>query len=328
MNYKPSRSLIFFATSASTLSLVLYVLVAKTKLHPGFFITACGQVLKNVGEHLHFNPDGLFPSIILLAVAVGIVFSLMRLIAYIKSCQRLDQLPTVGTYPKKLRRILERYHLPQELVLVADEQHLSAYTLGLIHAKMVISQSLIDKLSPKQLEAVVLHEFYHLKAHHGLWLLVSRLISSLLFFIPLIDNLAGQFKTECELAADDFVVQKQKSRRHLCSSLLFSLQSTNNLLPNFAASAIEMRVESLTGSQPSFAAISRLRLAVSFLSLGLIAAAFLVKPGQILARFSPKPAMCKVSGDCDSGDCPHSPITPGINLSSRQPASFASVYTH
>ncbi|KKQ93180.1 MAG: Transcriptional repressor, CopY family, partial [Candidatus Levybacteria bacterium GW2011_GWA1_39_11] len=201
-----------------------YLLITKTTLHPQLFITACGEVLKNIQEHVHFNPDGVLSSLILFVTTISVSLALFQLIKFVVSHRRLHRFQAEETLPDNLKTIVSKHDLSQTAVVVDRNNKLTAYTIGLFKPKIIVSSALIAKLSHEQLEAVVLHELHHLRSRHLLWLLLSKLISSLFFFIPLVEYLAQQLKTEFELAADAFVVEKQKTRDHLCGSLALNIQ--------------------------------------------------------------------------------------------------------
>lgn len=279
-------------------------MTTKANLHPQFFITICGEVLRNVREHVHFNPDGVVSSLILLIASISTSLSLWQLMRFISAHWKLHQMKTVSKKLDNLQWVINKHNLGRNMISVVNGGKMTAYAIGLLRPKIIVSESLARKLSKEQLEAVILHELYHLRSRHVLWLLTSRLISSVFFFIPLIEYLAQQLRTEFELAADAFVVEKQKTRNHLCDSLALNLQYAQGVLPHFATSPIERRVESLVGNTLSFERISMKQLAVSILSLSLMLGIAVVQPGQVAADFAFETGgVCRVEKGCQTTDC-------------------------
>ena len=138
---------IFVIVSGSVLSLGAYLLATKTSLHPQFFITTCGEVLKNVWEHTHFNPDGVVSSFVLLIAAVGVGLAFRQLVRFLIAHWRLHQLRTIERTPDKLQWIINKHDITEKTILVVNSGKLSAYTIGLIKPKIVVSRLLIQKLS-------------------------------------------------------------------------------------------------------------------------------------------------------------------------------------
>src|SRR3990172_9174439 len=61
--------------------------------------------------------------------------------------------------------------------------------------KIVVSTKLIRELDKNQLEAVILHEYYHLKNLHPLLLIVGEILSSSLLLLPILRDLTGKMRT-------------------------------------------------------------------------------------------------------------------------------------
>jgi len=323
MKIKTNISVIFIIISSTFFLLGAYLLVAKTSLHFQFFIAACGEVLKNVSKHTHLNPDGVMSSLVLLGVAGGISLTLWKLVKFLSTHSKSRKMKFVSRVPDKLQWVINKHNLQKNTILVEEGGTLTAYTTGLFKTRIVISKSLINNLTKLQLEAVVLHELYHLKNNHVLWLLLSRLISSLFFFVPLIDYLAQQLKTEFELSADAFVVEKQKTKEYLCDSLALNLQYAGGDVPYFATSPIETRVESLVGNKISFNRISISQLAISGLSLAVMLSIAFVQPNRISANSDfVSGEVCKTNTECQSTDCSSYEISELHNPTPLVPAYF------
>ena len=319
----------FVAISSLVFALGAYLLITKTTLHPQLFITACGEVLKNIQEHVHFNPDGVLSSLILFVTIISVSLALFQLIKFVVSHRRLHDFQSVGIFPGNLKTIVRKHDLPQTAVAVVKNNKLTAYTIGLFNPKIIVSEALIVKLSHEQLEAVVLHELYHLRSRHLLWLLLSKLISSLFFFIPLVEYLAQQLKTEFELAADAFVVEKQKTRDHLCDSLALNIQYAGGVIPHFATSPIEKRVESLVSNKVSLEKIGIKQLSVSLLSLSLMLGVAIIQPNQVIADFTLETsAVCRVDEECRTTDCTNNQTQSTHNFTPLAPASFSFSSSH
>ena len=319
----------FITISSFIFGLGAYLLVTKTTLHPQFFITTCGEILKNIREHVHFNPDGALSSLILFVAFISASLALWQLVRFLISHRQLHQLRIIKDVPENLEWVMNKHGLSNHQIVVVSRGKLAAYTIGLFRPKIVVSRSLLRKLSREQLEAVVLHELYHLRSHHVLWLLLSRLISSFLFFIPVIGYLAQQLRTDFELAADAFVVGKQKTRDHLCGSLALNLQYTDSVVPHFATSPIERRVESLMDNRLMFEWIGVKQLVVSFLSLAFMLGIAFIQPSQVVADFAFETGgVCKVEEGCQTTDCSGHEAKDTHNFTPVVPASFSFSSSH
>lgn len=316
--------IIFLTLSGSIFALGAYVLATKTTLHPQFFITVCGEILRNVSEHVHFNPEGLLSSFVLLITVAGISLTIIQTFRFILSHRQLSgRLQKTNNLPGKLSYVIQKQHF-QNIPISIVSGRPTAFTIGLFQPRIVVSLSLVQKASSKQLEAVILHEYYHLKNRHLMWLLISRLVSSLFFFIPLIEYLAQQLKTQFELTADSYVVSKQKTRDHLCGSLALNLKYAGGVIPHFATTPIEKRVESLLSHKVSLDKMSKLRFSLSLFSISVMIGLALIQPNQITAAYHERSeAVCKINDKCRNTDCSDQSSTDKQIFSASTPASFS-----
>jgi len=291
-----SLIIVLAAVSVSALLLGVYLLTTKTSVYPQLFIETCAAVFKNITTHLHLNPDGVASSAVLLTSILSAFFVGIQLLRFMISHLQLHfNSGHTHVLPKKLQSIIENRQLQAvSFSVIAGKP--TAYTIGLFRPRIILSAELIKKVSYHQLEAIVLHEFYHLRNFHLLWLLFSRLVSSFLFFIPIIKFLYHQLQTEFEFAADAFVVAEQKTNLHLRQSLVFNLEYKNGVIPYFATSPIEKRVALLLTQKTPSNKIGKISLSLSILSFVVMSVLAITSPSQIVARFYDD----SISTDCTS----------------------------
>lgn len=101
-------------------------------------------------------------------------------------------------------------------------------TIGFIKPVILIPLASINKLSPDQLEAIILHELSHIKRNDYLINLFISIVETILFFNPFVVLLAKVIKRERENCCDDFVIQYQYDR-HSYASALLSLEQFRNM---------------------------------------------------------------------------------------------------
>ncbi|RJR15013.1 M56 family peptidase [Candidatus Microgenomates bacterium] len=313
---------LFVITSGLAWLLSMYIVLTKTTLQPRLFITTCGEIFQNVSEHIHINPSGMVSFIVLLTVAIGLSLSFIQFMRFLLAHPLHQKFDKKKQMPKNVRFLVEKHNIQYEIVLIGQSKRF-AYTIGFLRPKIVISKSFYNRLTKEQLEAVILHELYHAKNYHVLWLLMSRLISALFFFVPLISYLSKQLKTEFELAADAFVVSTQNTRTHVSRALALNLQYADTELPHFAAAPIEKRVASLLGKKHTFEKIGIKSLLLSIVSLALMIGIAFSQPVQVdAALFTQAGEVCKVDEECQTTDCANQEIFSTHNFTPLLPASF------
>jgi Zn-dependent protease with chaperone function len=83
-----------------------------------------------------------------------------------------------------------------------------AFTHGFIHPQILLSNGLINLLQPRELEAVLEHEYYHCQNRDPLKLSIWSSVASVLSFLPISQKLYGRYMMEKEIEADTFAIDK------------------------------------------------------------------------------------------------------------------------
>jgi beta-lactamase regulating signal transducer with metallopeptidase domain len=95
-----------------------------------------------------------------------------------------------------------------KVIRLVDHPLSIAFCAGIFNPIVIISTGLVERLSPKQLNAVLLHEHYHYLRRDPLRILVLDVMRVALFFLPAIHEWRDAFKAKMEVAADQYAVQR------------------------------------------------------------------------------------------------------------------------
>lgn len=128
--------------------------------------------------------------------------------------------------PANLRQVQQRHQLRIPLVCTKEEG-LYAFCHGLLHPAIVISSGLNKALSETEMEAVLLHEAAHASSRDPLRVLVSKLVTKALFYIPLVNRWQKRYLLRLEVSADRSVVSAL-GVQPLASALKTMLQAPSN----------------------------------------------------------------------------------------------------
>lgn len=162
-----------------------------------------------------------------------------------------------------------------------------AVTAGYFSPQIFISSKTFLMLSTDELSAVYDHELYHQKNLHPLFLLVTKTLNKLLFFLPVFKNLSVYFAFKYEVMADKFSIDKN-SKSSLSSALYKMIDVKNSFSVHQTVSAFSLtsdRVSILAGEMgPSFK-ISR-SFFVSSVVIVLFLSNFLFDPVATTVRAS------------------------------------------
>lgn len=107
--------------------------------------------------------------------------------------------------PPDLADIAERHTVTGCLDFVEDVRVFS-FVYGLVRPRIVVSAGMHRLLRSESMEAVLLHEVAHLRAHDPLRLLFTRAAARALWFLPVARELAAHSAIRAELVADAYAV--------------------------------------------------------------------------------------------------------------------------
>jgi len=197
------------------------------------FAATCKQIIGTF-----FSSGVHYIGLILLVITFLVTVSLLlkTTLSFIKTRRKLTMLLNnrLDKHPNKLQQILLKLGLNNNSVIVVERKLDCAFSYGLFSQKILVSTGLISKLSTSQLEAVILHEQYHSQNKHVLLLTVSEILSSTLFFLPILSELTARMRVVFENQADKFTTKQQNTGEHLMTSLAKVSDSSFNDYPKFA----------------------------------------------------------------------------------------------
>ncbi len=176
--------------------------------------------------------------------------------------------------------------IASQVVLVRSAEP-CAFCYGLLRPRICVTTALVRRLTQPELEAVLLHEKYHLEQRDPLKVAAGRVVVAGLFFLPVLRGLFDRYLLAKELAADDRAVRGQGRRRSLASAMEKLLTLGGSASPALLRDAagvglINHRIDYLLGEgtsswdEPTLPAI-----AASLLVLALGAALLLVPPAAL-----------------------------------------------
>jgi len=142
-------------------------------------------------------------AVVLAIVLIGTVRAIFSFVDQYQATRRLAarvrelRLPL----PPALEDVTSRVWLGSRVRLVdADEEF--SFTYGLTHPRVAVSRGLLQAVTAQQLEAVLVHERYHVRNLDPLKVVLSRVLSSAYFFLPALGGLRQRYSAASELAAD------------------------------------------------------------------------------------------------------------------------------
>ncbi len=244
-------------------SLLTTAVVVKT--YPLFLAKALFFCQQLVANSLFKIPHSLPGTLIF---SGGIVFSL-GIISFLIQLTKTNLLiknisgKRIKTFGKVLS-ISRSLGLDDKILLVQDNNFYS-FCFGLFKPRIAVTTGLVNSLSDKELEAVLLHERTHLQNRDPVKILLGKTIVSTFFFLPLFRELYQNMEATNELLADRMTIKWQNKAKYLRRALqkiITQPQVTPATVPGiFHPDYIDIRVSQLINSA------AKIQLNISYTSV-------------------------------------------------------------
>jgi Zn-dependent protease with chaperone function len=171
---------------------------------------------------------------------------LNRIIKQMVSTHRLITAFQEKKHRKLTKKMNFRYRQWKTEIIVVQDDHFVALTLGLYRPRIIISTGLIHMFSEQEVQAILLHELYHCKNRDPLRMFLLTLIQDSMGYIPMMKSMVQEFRTWKELLADRFAI-KQMGTEYYLGNVLLKLSHTGqtkhtSAVVYFADNAINYRI--------------------------------------------------------------------------------------
>lgn len=227
----------------------------------------------SLGKLALFTVEGA--AVVASLVAARQVWGAARLF---REYRRLAATADSGLSPKTAaaaERVRERLGASVGSLREVDIPAPNAFAVGIFRPGCVLARSLVDRLSPGELAAVVAHEAAHLRRRDPAVRFIAFFCARMLGFLPPVRALFRAWEEAAEMAADDLAVEATGCRLELAAALLAAADPGSRLAPALVAGPgylVAHRIERLLSPPQPVAGISWRRGASILVAAGLILA--------------------------------------------------------
>ena len=140
---------------------------------------------------------------------LGVVVLSLRLLVGWRVVQRLKRLavsPVAEVWQAKLKDLAARLRISRPVKLVESALIEVPTVIGWLRPVILLPVSLLTRLTPQQLEAILAHELAHIRRHDYLVNLIQTAIETLLFYHPLVWWISSLIRAEREHCCDDIAL--------------------------------------------------------------------------------------------------------------------------
>ncbi len=222
-----------------------------------------------------------------IVLGAGLVYAAVRQgRGLLRSYRALGRLPVYGR--------------SRSVALIKDDSVRTAFTHGLIRPRIYVSTGLINALTRKELNSVLLHEIHHRRNRDPLRVFLAAFFRDAFFYLPIGDYLAGRHHAFMERAADESVVSRTKDPLNLAGALvkvaLSRLSAPRMPAPGpvfFSGASVEGRVRRLVEGTEEAHPAPGTRVVISSTIIAMVMAVSILLPVASYGRY--KPVFCTKS---------------------------------
>lgn len=207
------------------------------------------------------------------------------------------------TTPKIVLKLIEKYGLSEKVKVIQDEKPL-AFCLGFFQPNIYFSTGLIKLMNRHELEAIILHEKYHILKKDNILLVAVAFIKQFMLFFPVVSDLFESLIKTREVQADRYGTILLGRKQPMVSAFkkLLRFDFNNSYLLNYSSSFInhqhfEDRIHALFNKKPVVISFKLRNIIISILSF-IILTGFFISPWQKTQANSQRPLYCLKNTDC------------------------------
>lgn len=282
---------------------VLALVVSINKLQPLLFqriFSSCTAAYQSITANAVIISTVFVIGLLLLFVSL----SLKLILSGYRTSRSLSKISNKAqkNFPSALSKIIKRLGLSRNLFIITNHAKPLAVTVGMFDPKVILSKNLINQLTEKELEAVVLHELYHQQHKHGLLFIMAEAIAaSLIAVVPILKDVIKNMKRDFELLADDHAASYQKETIYISRALTkLSGNAIVTPFPSFAT-ILDERLERLHDKPAQLASLSLKKLLFSvcmIMALSFFAAMPITSANTVI--YAEQPDSCEIGQNCSN----------------------------
>lgn len=265
-----NKNLITFFSLALFLSAI--VISATQKFFPLLHHTVyyCQTFIRSLSLQVPYQVSLIFPIIFVTLFTVAFLkFLLVFIQAYLLRKKLVSQ--SIASY--KLHKLLKKLDLNEKTHIVKSDKPF-AYCFAIKNPKIYLSTAMISLMNKKELEAILLHEKYHLDNKDTLTMLIASVCQSLFLFFPLLSDLLNNYRIEREIKADQNAINKLGSSQPIISvlkKLLIQPSQIRSFAPAIAdGNTLEPRIKALMKKRFKFRKFGIINIFLSLVSVSIL----------------------------------------------------------
>lgn len=168
----------------------------------------------------YFNTHAAMVVVLWFIVALARFVKVFSGVVYAQRIRHYGTYPVPAEWQARLTALLQRLKINRPVRLLESALIKVPATVGWLKPVILVPAGMLIRLSPDQVESILLHELAHISRRDYLFNLVQHLVDTLFFFNPALLWVSSLIRTERENCCDDVAIRETRSRRMLIQALV------------------------------------------------------------------------------------------------------------
>lgn len=191
------------------------------------FFTAPGDLYNNRISLINENSQTVYLGKLLsIGTAAYLILLVIPVWNFIRNYYYVQEIRTKGLskisaeWKIFVRNTAENLGIIRKVQIWISDLVQSPVTIGFLKPVILLPVAAINQLTTQQVEAIILHELYHIRRHDYLINLVINFIKTILYFNPFVKLFVKTIEREREHSCDEMVIQYQYQPTEYATALL------------------------------------------------------------------------------------------------------------
>jgi beta-lactamase regulating signal transducer with metallopeptidase domain len=141
-------------------------------------------------------------------------------LVYVQRIRHYQTSPAPADWELRLTQLLEKLQIKVRVSLLESALVKVPVVVGILKPVILVPVGMLARLSPQQVESILIHELAHILRRDYLFNLLQNLVDTLFFFNPALLWVSSLIRGERENCCDDIAIGETKSRKQFVEALV------------------------------------------------------------------------------------------------------------
>lgn len=168
----------------------------------------------------YFNTHAALIVLIWFIIFLARFVQMLSGLVYTQRIRHYKTSPAPAHWQERLRELVGKLQITRPVSLLESALIKIPVVVGVLKPVILVPVGMLARISPDQVESILLHELAHIRRKDYLFNLVQNLVDTIYFFNPAMIWLSSLIRVERENCCDDIAIRETRSRRRLIEALV------------------------------------------------------------------------------------------------------------